>query len=167
MKLMPKILLAAVVFPLVISTNALAYGGKDHHGKGGECRPGLDREIMKELKLTDQQKSELKSLRQADKEEMKARFKDNKEQGENARLAHIEKLNSLLMADKFDPAKATQLANEMSEKQVERQVDRLSKQHKMLSILTTEQKAQFIELQKERQQDCLEDMSRHHGKDRK
>ena len=70
------------------------------------------------------------------------------------------------MADKFDPAKATELAQEMSDKHVKRQVDMLSKQHKMLSILTPEQKTKFIELQKERMEDC-DDMPRHHGKDRK
>jgi protein CpxP len=166
MKMAKKLILASVVLPLVLSTSAFAFGGKDHKGPQEECRPGLDRGMMKELNLTDSQKEQFKTLRQANKEEMKERFNDKKEQGEKARMAHFDKVNSLLMADKFDPAKATELAQEMSDRQVKRQVDMLSKQHKMLSILTPEQKTKFIELQKERMEDC-DDMPRHHGKDRK
>ena len=166
MKMAKKLILASVVLPLVLSTSAFAFGGKDHKGPQDECRPGLDRGMMKELNLTDTQKEQFKTLRQANKEEMKERFNDKKEQGEKARMAHFDKVNSLLMADKFDPAKATELAQEMSDKQVKRQVNMLSKQHKMLSILTPEQKTKFIELQKERMEDC-DDMPRHHGKDRK
>ena len=166
MKMAKKLILASVVLPLVLSTSAFAFGGKDHKGSQEECRPGLDRGMMKELNLTDSQKEQFKTLRQANKEEMKERFNDKKEQGEKARMAHFDKVNSLLMADKFDPAKATELAQEMSDKHVKRQVDMLSKQHKMLSILTPEQKTKFIELQKERMEDC-DDMPRHHGKDRK
>ncbi|MGO2511733.1 CpxP family protein [Marinomonas polaris] len=166
MKMAKKLILASVVLPLVLSTSAFAFGGKDHKGPQEECRPGLDRGMMKELNLTDSQKEQFKTLRQANKEEMKERFNDKKEQGEKARMAHFDKVNSLLMADKFDPAKATELAQEMSDKQVKRQVDMLSKQHKMLSILTPEQKTKFIDLQKERMEDC-DDMPRHHGKDRK
>lgn len=166
MKMAKKLIIASVVLPLVLSTSAFAFGGKDHKGPQEECRPGLDRGMMKELNLTDSQKEQFKTLRQANKEEMKERFSDKKEQGEKARMAHFDKVNSLLMADKFDPAKATELAQEMSDKHVKRQVDMLSKQHKMLSILTPEQKTKFIELQKERMEDC-DDMPRHHGKDRK
>ncbi|QUX91306.1 stress adaptor protein CpxP [Marinomonas sp. A3A] len=166
MKMAKKLILASVVLPLVLSTSAFAFGGKDHKGPQDECRPGLDRGMMKELNLTDTQKEQFKTLRQANKEEMKERFNDKKEQGEKARMAHFDKVNALLTADKFDPTKATELAQEMSDKQVKRQVDMLSKQHKMLSILTPEQKTKFIELQKERMEDC-DDMPRHHGKDRK
>lgn len=166
MKMAKKLILASVVLPLVLSTSAFAFGGKDHKGPQEECRPGLDRGMMKELNLTDTQKEQFKTLRQANKEEMKGRFNDKKEQGEKARMAHFDKVNALLTADKFDPAKATELAQEMSDRHVKRQVDMLGKQHKMLSILTPEQKTKFIELQKERMEDC-DDMPRHHGKDRK
>jgi periplasmic protein CpxP/Spy len=167
MKTSKKLILASIVLPLILSTsNAFAYGGKDHHGPRNECRPGLDRDMMKELNLSDSQKEQFKELRQANKEAMKERFKDKPQADDAMRDAHFNKLNDLLLADKFDPAKATALAQEMANKQVERHVDMLSKQHKMLSILTPEQKAEFIELQKERMEDCADDMPRHHGKDR-
>jgi protein CpxP len=37
----------------------------------------------------------------------------------------------------------------------------------MFSILTPEQKEQFVELQKEHLEECGDDMPRHKGKDRK
>ena len=169
MKMSKKLILASVVLPLVISSNAFAFGGKDHRGSHEECRPGpgFDRGMMKELDLTYAQKDQFKTLRQASKDEMKQRFEDNAEQRDEMRDERANKINALLMADKFDPAKATAIAQEFSNQQVERQVDMLSKQHKMLSILTPEQKAKFVELQKEQQEDCGDDKPRHKGKDRK
>ena len=92
MKMAKKLILASVVLPLVLSTSAFAFGGKDHKGPQEECRPGLDRGMMKELNLTDSQKEQFKTLRQANKEEMKERFTDKKEQGEKARMAHFDKV---------------------------------------------------------------------------
>ncbi|WP_417528592.1 CpxP family protein [Marinomonas shanghaiensis] len=167
MKTAKKLILASIVLPLILSTTSVfAHGGNEPQGPRGECRPGLDRDMMKELDLTASQKEQFKELRQANKEAMKEKFKDKQQADDAMRDAHFNKLNDLLLADKFDPAKATALAQEMANKQVERQVDMLSKQHKMLSILTPEQKAKFIELQKERMEDCADDMPRHHGKDR-
>ena len=167
MKTAKKLILASIVLPLILSTTSVfAHGGNEPQGPRGECRPGLDRDMMKELDLTASQKEQFKELRQANKEAMKEKFKDKPQADDAMRDAHFNKLNDLLLADKFDPAKATALAQEMANKQVERQVDMLSKQHKMLSILTPEQKAKFIELQKKRMEDCADDMPRHHGKDR-
>ncbi|GGN30772.1 MULTISPECIES: CpxP family protein [Marinomonas] len=167
MKTAKKLILASIVLPLILSTTSVfAHGGKEPQGPRHECRPGLDRDMMKELNLSDSQKEQFKELRQSNKEAMKERFKDKPQADDAMRDAHFNKLNDLLLADKFDPAKATALAQEMANKQVERQVNMLSNQHKMLSILTPEQKAAFIELQKERMEDCADDMPRHHGKDR-
>lgn len=167
MKISKKLILASVVLPLIISTSAFAFGGENHKGPHEECRPGFgfDRGIMKNLDLTDTQKDQLKTLRQANKDEMKKRFSENKPKTE-MRAERTQKMNNVLLADTFDPAKATALAQAFANKQVERQVDILSKQHKMLSILTPEQKAKFVELQKEHLEDC-NDMPRHKGKDRK
>ncbi|QRV24579.1 CpxP family protein [Marinomonas foliarum] len=167
MKISKKLILASVVLPLIISTSAFAFGGKNHKGPHEECRPGFgfDRGIMKDLDLTDTQKDQLKTLRQANKDEIKKRFSENKPKAE-MRAERTQKMNDVLLADTFDPAKATALAQAFVNKQVERQVDMLSKQHKMLSILTPDQKAKFVELQKEHMEDC-NDMARHKGKDRK
>ncbi|ETI58704.1 CpxP family protein [Marinomonas profundimaris] len=170
MKMTKKLIIASVVLPLTLSAaGAFAFGGKHHEDRHDECRPGsgLDRGMIRELNLTDSQKEQFKTLRQANRDEMRERFQGEPEQRGEIREARAEKLNDLLLADKFDAAKATKMAQEMSNKQVERQVEMLSKQHKMLSILTPEQKQQFVELQKERLEDCGDDMPRHKGKDRK
>lgn len=164
MKMTKKLIIASVVLPLILSTgSALAFGGKDNKGHKdhhNECRVGLDRNIMKELKLTDTQKEQFKTLHEANKEEHK-----NKSEGKlEERLADLEKVNTLLLADKFDSAVATSIAQEMAEKQIKRKVHRLGNQYKMISILTPEQKTQFVELQKKRLSKCTEKMSDRHNK---
>ncbi|PYF83379.1 protein CpxP [Marinomonas alcarazii] len=168
MKIAKKLIIASVVLPLIVSTSAFAFGGKGHKGPHDECRPGFgfDRSIMKDLDLTDAQKDQFKALRQANKAEMKKHVREDKPKAE-MRAERTQKMNELLLAETFDPAKATSLAQALSDKQVVRQVDMLSKQHKMLSILTPEQKDKFVELQKDRQEKCANDMPRHKGKDQK
>ncbi|NLQ17880.1 CpxP family protein [Marinomonas sp. M1K-6] len=168
MNMTKRILLAAVVLPLTLGTaSAFAFGGKDHRGSHEECRPGLDRGIMKELDLTDSQKEQFKQHRQANQEAMKKRFKDNAQQNDKTHQARFNAMNDLLLAETFDSAKATALVQKMSDKQTERHVNMLNKQHDMLSILTPEQKTKFTELQKARMNKCADSMPSHKGKDRR
>ncbi len=162
MKSAKKLVLAAVVLPLTLgAASAFAFGGKDHHkGPNGECGMGMDRGIMRQLDLTDAQKDQLKDMREANKAEMKAKFADGKEARMAERQAHHDKVQALLLADNFDEAAANDLAKEMVEKQTDRRVKMLEKKHQMLSVLTPEQKAKFVELQKERQQKCGEKMQK-------
>ncbi len=159
MKMAKKLILASLVLPLAISAgSAFAYGGKDHRGSHNDCRSGMDRGMMKDLNLTDEQKTQLKELRQANKDTMKRGGKEPAQQE-----AHRNQLNELLLADTFDSAKAKALAEQMSGKHTERQVEKLSKQHQMLSILTPEQKTQFIEQQKKHMEECKKDKSERKG----
>lgn len=161
MKTAKKLVLAAVVLPLALgSASALAFGGKDHKKGGhGECG-GFDRGMMRQLDLTDEQKEQFKEMREAGKAEMKAAFQDNFE----ARVAEKQKqqaqVQALVLADTFDSAAANELAKVMVEQQTERKVKMLEKQHKMMSILTPEQKAKFVELQAERSTECSEKMQK-------
>ncbi|KOO13269.1 repressor CpxP [Vibrio xuii] len=160
MKLAKKLVLAAVVVPLTLGTaSAFAFGGKDHKKGGhGECGGGFDRSIMRKLDLTDAQQDQLKEMREAGKKEMKANFKDNFETRHAEMQAHKAKVQELVLADNFDQAQANELAKAMVEKQSERKVKMLEKQHQMLSILTPEQKAKFVELSQERADKCAEKM---------
>ncbi|RTZ13871.1 periplasmic repressor CpxP [Vibrio aquaticus] len=162
MKLAKKLVLAAVVVPLTLGTaSAFAFGGKDHKKGGhGECGGGFDRGIMRKLDLTDAQKDQLKEMREAGKTEMKAKFKDNFEVHHAEMQAHKAKVQELVLADNFDQAAANELAKAMVEKQTERKVKMLEKQHKMLSVLTPEQKTKFVELQSERAEKCAEKMQK-------
>ncbi|MCW8333919.1 CpxP family protein [Vibrio sp. SCSIO 43135] len=163
MKTAKKLVLAAVVLPLTLGTaSAFAFGGKDHgKGMGGKCG-GFDRGVMRQLDLTDAQKEQLKEMREAGKAEMKAKFEQGGEERQAAMKAHHEKVQALVLADTFDQAAANDLAKEMAEKQAERRVKMLEKQHQMLSILTPEQKEKFVELSQERHQKCADKMARHH-----
>ncbi|MCG9785052.1 CpxP family protein [Vibrio brasiliensis] len=162
MKLAKKVVLAAAVLPLALGTaSAYAFGGKDHKKGGhGECGGGFDRGIMRQLDLTDAQKDQLKEMRESGKQEMKAAFKENFEARHAEKQAQHAKVQQLVLADNFDQAAANELAKSMVEQQTERKVKMLEKQHKMLSILTPEQKAKFVELQQERSTECAEKMQK-------
>lgn len=161
MKLAKKLVLAAVVVPLTLGTaSAFAFGGKDHKKGGhGECG-GFDRGIMRQLDLTDAQKDQLQEMREAGKKEMKANFKGNFETRHAEMQAHKAKVQELVLADNFDQAQANELAKAMVEKQTERKVKMLEKQHQMLSILTPEQKEKFVELSQQRADKCAEKMQK-------
>ncbi|MFH4500233.1 CpxP family protein [Vibrio diabolicus] len=156
MKSAKKLVLAAVVLPLTLgAASAFAYGGKNHHqGPRDECGMGMDRGIMRDLNLTDAQKDQLKSFREANRAQMKGKYSENREARMAERQAHHAKMQSLLLADSFDEAQATALAKEMVERQTEHRVQMLERKHQMLSVLTPEQKAEFMKLQNERMQEC-------------
>ncbi len=160
MKMTKKLVLAAVVVPLTLGTaSAWAFGGKDHKRGGPEqCGAGVDRGIMRQLDLTNEQQDQLKQMRSEGKQAMKAEFKQNAEARQAQRQAHQEQVQQLILADNFDQAAANELAKQMVEQQTERKVKMLEKQHQMLSILTPEQKSQFVELQQQRSAQCSEKM---------
>ena len=162
MKMAKKLVIAAVVLPLTLGTaSAFAFGGKDHKKGGhGECGGGFNPKMMRKLDLTDAQKEQLKELREAGKTEMKANFKANFEAHHAEMQAQHAKVQELVLADNFDQAAANELAKAMVDKQTERKVKMLEKQHQMLSILTPEQKAKFVELQKERADKCADKMQK-------
>lgn len=163
-----KMVLAAVVLPLTLGTaSAWAFGGggKDNHkGPRDECRGGLDRGIMRQLDLTEEQQAQLKEMREAGRDEMKAQFKENFESHQAQMQAHRASVQALVLADTFDQAAAQELAKQMVDQQTERRVKMLEKEHKMLSVLTPEQKAKFVELQQERATECGEKMQKRMNK---
>ncbi|WP_192859501.1 Spy/CpxP family protein refolding chaperone, partial [Vibrio parahaemolyticus] len=61
---------------------------------------------------------------------------------------------------------ATALAKEMVERQTEHRVKMLERKHQMLSVLTPEQKTEFVKLQNERMQECGDQMQQRMGKHR-
>lgn len=162
MKLAKKMVLAAVILPLTLGTaSAFAYGGKGHHkGQDGECGMGMDRGMMRQLDLTDAQKDQLDAMRDGNRAQMKEKRQGNFEANQAERQAHHAKVQALLLAENFDQAAANELAKQMAEKQAQRRVKMMEKQHQMLSILTPEQKAKFVELQNERMQECGEKMQK-------
>ncbi|MGC9400887.1 CpxP family protein [Vibrio genomosp. F10] len=157
-----KLVLAAAVFPLMFATaSAYAFGGKSHNQGGeGKCSGGFDRGIMRQLDLTEEQKSQMQALRETTKGDKKAQRQAGSEEKRALMQAHQKQVQALVLADTFDEDAANALASEMVEKQTERRVNKLKDQHKMLSLLTDEQKSQFVELQQERMQKCSDKMQK-------
>lgn len=153
---MKKSLVVLIVAPLALgSMSALAasHSGQQHGGKHGQqCGMGMERGIWKQLDLTDAQKTQLKELRQKDRQAMKEGFKAHK--GEMK--ANHEKMQQLVMADDFDQAAVTSLAQNMANQRVEGQVKMAKARHDMFSVLTPEQKQAFTKLKGEQHQQCME-----------
>ncbi len=165
--LMKKTTLVLLAAPLAFgSVSALAAGMGGHDAKGpmhGKCGMGMERGIWKQLDLTDAQKTQLKELRQQDREAMKSGFKANMQE----MRANHEQMQKLVMADNFDQAAVQELAQKMADQRVEGQVKMAKARHDMFSVLTPEQKQEFSKLQGEQHQQCMEkwqEMKDHFGK---
>ncbi|WP_086981737.1 CpxP family protein [Vibrio aphrogenes] len=162
--LIKKSALVLLAAPLAFgSVSALAAGMGGHGDKApmhGKCGMGMERGIWKKLDLTDAQKTQLKELRQKDREAMKTGFKANMQEMRIDR----QEMQKLVMADNFDQAAVQKLAQKMADQRVEGQVKMEKSRHDMFSVLTPEQKQEFVKLQGEKHQQCMEKWE--HMKDR-
>ncbi|MBY7997128.1 CpxP family protein [Vibrio fluvialis] len=163
MKTAKKLMLAAVVLPIVLgSASALAAGGKNKGPDGEMCGPDGERGIFKQLNLTAEQHAKLRQMREEGREQMQQK----RQAGPSEQMkAMRDKERALMLAPNFDKAQATELAKQMVDMQVERRVQMMEKRHQMLNVLTPEQKTQFQNLQQERMAKCWENGPRegHHG----
>ncbi len=171
MKATKKLVLMALIAPIALgSASVLAFGG----GKGGhgpeprgfeqQCRGGGERGVMKQLNLSDEQKAQLKQMReqsrQAMKEEMQGQFAERQAEMK----AFHAKEQQLVLADNFDAQAANALALEMAEKQAQMRVKMMNHRHDMLSVLSDEQKQQYVTLVEVQQQECAQKMAEHRQK---
>ncbi|GLT17907.1 periplasmic repressor CpxP [Vibrio zhanjiangensis] len=150
MKTVTKLVLATIVLPLSLtSVSAYANSGKGH-GKPEHKEFAVDPSLMRELDLSPEQQTQLKELRNTMKNGLKAQRQENFAAHQAEMQANREKMQALLLAESFDKSAADELVRAMLDKQAEHKVMLLEKQHQMLSILTPQQKAKYVELQKER-----------------
>lgn len=162
MKMVKKLVLASVALPIALgATSVFAAAGKDEHKddhkrppmpRYAHCHPGFNQGIFRHLGLTTAQKQQLKDLVKAEKKAQKLHMEDQ-----------TKEMNSLLLADKFDPAKAAQIAQKMDAARISHQVTRFEEEFKMLAVLTPAQKAKYVELEKKEQAKCGAEM---HHKDK-
>lgn len=160
MKNVKKWMLAALILPATLGTTSVLAAGGDRGSHGRECGPGGERNLFKQLDLTDDQQAQLRELRQQGREAMKQQRQSGARQQMHA--LH-QKEQALVLAADFDQAAAKALARQMAESQAEHRVSMMAKRHQMLSILTPEQKSQFVALQQARQEEmkqCWQDGSR-------
>ncbi|WP_028025860.1 CpxP family protein [Enterovibrio calviensis] len=155
MKLSKRIVATVIALPLMMgSMSAMAYGGGKHHdGKGM-----MGKHLLRGIDLTDEQKAEMKTLREQSRDAMKA----GKGEMKAGMMADRQEMQALLLADNFDESQIRVLAEKMAEQQVERRVAMMKRQHEMLNILTPEQKVEVkanMDKMAERHQ---ERMKKHH-----
>lgn len=164
MKTAKKLVLAAAVLPLALSTaSAYAFGGKHGGGKdfrdfGGKCG-GFDKGALRQLDLTDEQEDQLEALRDAKREERRSGRGERMAERMTEMQEYNAEVQELVLAADFDEEQAKALASKMVEKQADRRVEMLKARYDMLNILTDEQKAELKEIQAERMQECSERMA--------
>ncbi|MGR5208288.1 Spy/CpxP family protein refolding chaperone [Vibrio sp. PNB23_22_7] len=144
-----------LILPLVFaSTSAIA----DNHGQKYDEKfhdkcgisMNLDRGMMNQLDLTDEQKAKLKSIREAHKQEKEQTYVNQKAEQKDRH----QRMQSIVLESEFNHAKANGFAQEVAAIQAERRVQMMKNKHEMLSVLTTEQKTKFVQLQDDRQKEC-------------
>lgn len=158
MKFSKRIAATVIALPLMMgSMSAMAFGGKHHDGEGMHGGKGMmGKHLLRGVDLTDEQKAELKTLREQKRESMKA----NKGEFRTQMMADRQQVQELMLADNFDEAAVRALAEKMVDQQVERRVAMVKSQHEMMSILTPEQKVQVkenMDKMAERMQKRMED----------
>ena len=164
MNMKKKLVIAAAALPMMFATaGAYAFGGKGGCGMDGP-KGHFDRDVLRQLDLTEEQKDKLRDLRDAKRDEMQAKRDEFKDTRIAEMKAHHQAVQALVLADDFDEAKAQELAKAMIEKQSDRRVEKMKTKHEMLSILTEEQKAKLKDLQAERMEKMSGKMAKRMGK---
>ncbi len=107
--------------------------GEMHHRPmhGGMHGPMMDH-MFKGLKLTDQQREQMKTIARDSMKDMK-----------RPSAAERQQMHDVIAADTFDSAKAQALVNSMAQEQNQRMLAHLETQNKMYNVLTAEQKQEF------------------------
>ncbi|WP_413738998.1 ATP-independent periplasmic protein-refolding chaperone Spy [Sodalis sp. RH21] len=98
---------------------------------GGMHGPMMDH-MFKGLKLTDQQREQMKTIARDSMKDMK-----------RPSAAEHQQMHDVIAADTFDSAKAQALVNSMAQEQNQRMLAHLETQNKMYNVLTAEQKQEF------------------------
>lgn len=118
---------------------------KHAHAKKGEHRMGK-RGGFETLNLTQEQKSQMKALRDAQKQNRAA----NQAQHKAQRQAMRSQTEALINSDTLNAAALDQLANQHAALSKQRFVERVQMQHGMAQILTDAQKEQLKQMRQQR-----------------
>ncbi len=137
-------LLAILASTALMGTAVYADDGEQgcqHHMKSeGKSHHGGMRQMFRGLDLTDEQKTEIKSLMK----EQKTAMKESRPSKEERQAKKAEFL-TLITADSFDEAKAQSMMQERQANSQAKKLDMLKVQNKVYQLLTPEQQEQFKE----------------------
>jgi len=151
----------AILLTLGLGTaTLLACGGPGHH-KGGKHKDGMMK-MVKQLDLTSDQKSALKTMRKANKAERKAKMQAMKENRKQMRTSMRPDMSQFMTADSFDKEAFKTQMNEkieakramMEGKKVAMLEKRATNMEKVFNVLTPEQRIKWIELSKQKGESC-------------
>lgn len=172
MKMKQTLLATALTVPLMLG-GATALAAEGHHkgdrdGRGHGGKHCGESAVMHQLDLTDAQKAELKTQREAHKQDMKNAMAAQADNRKAQREAHQQAKQALVLAETFNKMAATELASDLADQHAKMMVMMLEREHAKLSILTPEQKERYVELKQHSQDKCRDQKSRRdHKKDPK
>ncbi|HMS38981.1 MAG TPA: Spy/CpxP family protein refolding chaperone [Pyrinomonadaceae bacterium] len=133
---MKKIIFAAIALVTLSIGSVLVFAqrgggefGRGHGGRGGEFLFGR---IAKELNLSDEQKTQIKQIMDAEKEKIKPIFESLKE--------NRQKMQALTADRNFDEAKVKQLADEQGSLTSLLIVEKERTKSQIFQVLTVEQR---------------------------
>ncbi|GAA5218304.1 Spy/CpxP family protein refolding chaperone [Corallincola platygyrae] len=133
--MLKKNLVALTIAAILVSPLAIA-----KPGKGGDNNPM--KQVLSQLDLSDDQKSEIRELMKSAKAEKKANRETNKAERED----HKEQMRALITADSFDENAAKVLIAERQEKMAEHMLKRVEMHYKIYHLLEPAQQEKFLEL---------------------
>ncbi|WP_338590539.1 Spy/CpxP family protein refolding chaperone [Shewanella khirikhana] len=140
-KLMKRGVIALMVSGALLGgTAAMANPYHEGHGERGPMMMEKMRHMFRGLDLTDEQKTQIRELMKAHKEDRKAQ-REGKDDA--ARSAHHDKMMALMNAERFDEAAAKALIAERQAQGEARALEAMKLQHEIYQVLTPEQKAKF------------------------
>ena len=151
MNVLKKYLVATLALPLMLgSVSTFAYGGGPE--QRGDMKPGGDscgfkghHSMFRMLNLTPEQRDEIRNIRQSDFSKMKDEMKASRSEMQTIRAEE----DKLLLSKDFSLDQAMALAKKLADKQIERRVHMLEIKHKMMSVLTPEQRTKWAELRQD------------------
>lgn len=146
------ILIAAGAIFIFAQDNSADKDGKRGFGKrGGHHRGGMER-IFRALDLTDEQKAQMKAIRQASKDSTKPIREQMK--------ANRQKLQTLSESGTFDEAQVRAIAAEQGNLSAQLIVEKEKVKSQIFNLLTPEQKAKAAEIKAQFKQKMQERMQK-------
>ncbi|MCL9783528.1 Spy/CpxP family protein refolding chaperone [Vibrio sp. S4M6] len=115
-----------------------------------ECGFGLDKSALKQLNLTDKQKGQIANLellnKNATTEALMRRGK--------VRQAFRMEMQKILLADHLDDIAASELTHNMANSQAYLNLRLIEQQHAILNVLTSKQKALYVQIENKKASQC-------------